>query len=444
MDINRLSVVGLGKLGLCAATCFASRGFNVIGVDINNAVVNAVNSGEPPFYEPGLQELMTANASRLCATIGYDEAITASDITFLIPPTPSRGDGHFSDEYLQQALRGLAEALSESEKPYHLFVISSTVSPGTIEKNLIPLIERVSGRVSKEGFGVCYNPEFIALGDVIHGMLQPDFVLVGEGDTYCGEILQEIYERACENNPPVARMSIISAEIAKISLNAFITTKISFANTLAQLCDRIPGANVDHITQALGNDRRVSPHYLKGGLPFGGSCFPRDNRAFQVFAKDHGVEAHLAQATDHVNNDHIQYILDKIVDTLKRTGGESVSILGVAFKTNTPVIDESPSIKLIQRLLEEYKAVSITVFDHHAHKNVVSLFDGKIRFANTIPECVRASAVSIIMTAHDEFKDVALYTDVGKKHCIIDCWRIVDPNSLHESIEYIPFGVTSY
>ncbi len=443
MDAQRLSVVGLGKLGLCAATCFASKGFRVIGVDINENVTEAVNNGRAPFYEPGLQDLMTANTPRLRATTQYDEALRDSDITFLIPPTPSRADGHFSDEYLQQALQGLGEALSKSEKPYHLFVISSTVSPGTLEKNLIPLIEHVSGRVCKKGFGICYNPEFIALGDVINGMLKPDFILVGESDKYAGEMLSEIYEKTCDNKPPIARMSIMSAEITKISLNAFITTKISFANTLTQLCDKIPGANVDHITRALGCDRRVSPYYLKGGLPFGGPCFPRDNKAFIAFAKDHGVYAHLAQATDNVNDDHIQYVLEKILEYIQRSNEDKVSIFGMAFKPHTPVIDESPSVKLIDRLLKHHNRVSITVFDHLLREDNFPLFKGMIRFADNLADCIRSSAISVIMTAHDDFKEVVQHTDPQKKHYIIDPWRIMEPDSFHDNIHHIPLGVSS-
>src|SRR5439155_11277742 len=167
----------------------------------------------------------------------YGEAIYESDITFLVGPTPSMQDGHFSSRHLQDALKHLAAALKESSKPYHLFAVTSTVSPGTTERVLAPLVESMAGRRLNEGFGMCYNPEFIALGSVISDFLGPDLVLIGQSNDAAGEQLVKIYERVCENRPYVARMSIVSAEITKLSINAYVTMKISFANTLSNICE---------------------------------------------------------------------------------------------------------------------------------------------------------------------------------------------------------------
>ncbi|MBI5050665.1 MAG: UDP-glucose/GDP-mannose dehydrogenase family protein, partial [Nitrospirae bacterium] len=203
--MDKLSVIGLGKLGACSAACFASKGFEVVGVDINKDVVDAINNGRAPVYEPRLQELITFSKGRLKATQNYAEAIYESDITFLIVPTPSKQDGHFSDKYLQDALKHLSLSLKKTNKDYHLFVVTSTVSPGTIEEILIPLIESASGRKVNKGFGIAYNPEFIALGSVITDFLNPDMVLIGESDKSVGDRLEEIYKTACENKPYVAR-----------------------------------------------------------------------------------------------------------------------------------------------------------------------------------------------------------------------------------------------
>src|SRR5208337_4951639 len=216
----KLSVIGLGKLGACSAACFAFKGFEVIGFDINKNFVDAINHGKTPLYEPRLQELITAARERLSATQDFEEAIKESDITFLIVPTPSEQDGSFSDQFLQDALNHLSLALKKANKKYHLFVVTSTVSPGTTDKNLIPLIETVSGKALNRNFGVCYSPAFIALGNVINDFLNPDFELIGESNGFAGDRLAEIYNAVCNNKPCIARMSIISAEIAKISLNA--------------------------------------------------------------------------------------------------------------------------------------------------------------------------------------------------------------------------------
>jgi len=167
-----ISVIGLGKLGLCSAACFAFKGFNVVGVDVRADNVDSINRGSTPIQEPGLQELVQKSKTRLRATLSYAEAISETDMTFLIVPTPSQEDGSFSDRFLRDALSQLSSALQASTKPYHIFVITSTVSPGTTDRSLIPLIESQSGRKLKEGFGVCYNPEFIALGSVIKDFLK--------------------------------------------------------------------------------------------------------------------------------------------------------------------------------------------------------------------------------------------------------------------------------
>ena len=296
-----LSVIGLGKLGACTAACLAAGGFEVIGVDINDDSVGAINRGKTPVHEPQLQDLITTAGARLRATKEYAQAIEASDITFLIVPTPVQPDGQFSDRYLLEAMTHLSLALARTRKPYHLFVVTSTVSPGTTDERLIPLIESVSGRRLGRDFGVCYNPEFIALGSVIRDFLNPDMVLIGESDRLAGSALESVYRQVCQNEPLIARMSVVSAEITKISLNSYVTMKISFANTLASICEAIPGADLDRITGALGADRRISPHTLRGGLPFGGPCFSRDNRAFAAFAERFGVDAKLAKACDAMN-----------------------------------------------------------------------------------------------------------------------------------------------
>ncbi|WP_447974994.1 UDP-glucose dehydrogenase family protein [Nitrospira sp. Kam-Ns4a] len=432
----RISVIGLGKLGACAAACFAYRGVQTIGVDINPRVVDAINTGRAPVQEPRLQELITASHARLRATQDYAEAVRASDVSFLIVPTPSQEDGHFSDERLREALRHLARAFGEQRKPYHLFVVTSTVSPGTTEGQLIPLIESVSGRRVNRDFGVCYNPEFIALGNVINDSLNPDLVLIGESDRRAGDIVEEIYRRTCENRPYMARMSIISAEITKISLNSYVTMKISFANTLASLCERIPGADVDAITAALGADKRVSPHYLKGGLSFGGPCFPRDNRAFAAFAEKYGGQAILAKATDTVNDLQMDGLVRRVLKFLKE--GDTVGVLGLAYKPNTPVIEESPALRLIQELLK--KDIKVIVYDPMAMEEGRAVLRERVAYGSTARDCVAKANVCVIVTPWEEFKKVDEGWIEQNTLTVIDCWRVLDPSRFSERVRYVAMG----
>lgn len=437
----KLSVVGLGKLGACSAACFAAKGFEVLGLDINKNFVEAINNGQAPVVEPRLQEFIEASKGRLRATQDYGAAIRETDATFLIVPTPSRPDGHFSDEYLRAALSELSKAYKEINKKYHLFVVTSTVSPGTINERLIPLIESVSGKKLNKDFGVAYNPEFIALGSVITDFLNPDVVLIGESSSRVGDLLEELYKKVCENQPYIARMSIISAEIAKISLNSYITTKISFANTLANICERIPGANVDHITKALGADKRVSPYYLKGGISFGGPCFPRDNRAFTAFAQKYGYDALLAKTTDQVNKIQIEHLSNCVLGQVSQKQGP-VAVLGLAYKPNTPVIEESPGIKIIEDILQK-ENVDIIVYDPLAVDNARLHFGDRIKYASSVKECFEHSSVCIITTPLNEFKSIDDSYIVHNPMTIIDCWRILDPLKFSRGVRYVPVGITN-
>jgi UDPglucose 6-dehydrogenase len=436
--MKKLSVIGLGKLGACTAVCLASRGFNIIGVDINNDCVDAINNSKAPVYEPGLQELIDSSRDRLKATMDYGKAIKESDITFLVVPTPSKDDGHFSDRYIQDALKQLSIALKSANKKYHLFVITSTVSPGTTDEKLIPLIESVSGKKLNKDFGVCYNPEFIALGSVIKDFLNPDLVLIGESNKIAGDKLEEIYSVVCETKPYIARMSIISAEITKISLNAYITMKISFANTLANICGAIPGANIDDITKALGSDKRISPYYLKGGLSYGGPCFPRDNSAFAAFAQKYKVDAKLAKTTDEVNRFQLNHLVDLIFLNIPDKNNSAISVLGLSYKPKTTVIEESPAVKLIEELLK--KDMEVIVYDPLAMDNARAFFGDRILYTSSARDCISHSSLCVITTQADEFKLIDDSYIVNNPTVIIDCWRMLDQSKLGKKVKYVAIG----
>lgn len=438
MQNSFISIIGLGKLGVCSAACFAAKGFNVLGMDINKKAVDLINKGKAPVIEPRLQELITLSGKRLKATRSYKDVILNSDITFLIIPTPSRSDGHFSDVYLKNSLKKLSESLKESKKKYHLFVIISTVSPGTINESLIPLIEKCSGKKLNKGFGVAYNPEFIALGDVINGLLKPDLLLIGESNKFVGDQLEKIYKKVYENNPFVAKMSIVSAEITKIALNAYITMKISYANTLANICENVQGSNIDDITRALGADQRVSPYYLRGGLAYGGPCFPRDGRAFVAFAKKYKVNAELTKATDEINRYQIKHLTDKVLRCLKKSKNKIVAIAGLAYKPNTPVVEESPAIKIIKELLK--KNIKVIVYDRLALSNTQKIFGSKIYYASSLKECFLKSAFCIIATQAEEFKKIDESYIIHNPTTIFDCWRIIDASRLGKKSKYVGLG----
>jgi UDPglucose 6-dehydrogenase len=436
---ERISVVGLGKLGLPLAACFAERGFDTIGIDLQEEFVNAINQGVSPVQEPDLGELIARlGGKKLIATLDHRKAISETDLTVVLVATPSDPDGGFSNRYVEMALQSLAEAFRVSPKAYHLFVISSTVMPGSTEASFIPLMEQFSGRKLGIGFDVCYIPDFVALGQVVHDFLNPDLVVLGETSMKAGARMEAIYKQLCLNNPYIGHMSIISAEIAKVALNAYITTKISFANMLANLCERIPGADVDGITQTIGRDKRIAPYYFRGGLGFGGTCFPRDTWAFKKLADQFGLEAELATAVEKINdyqNDHLLEVVLKEVSTSEK---KVVGILGLAFKTGTPVITKSPSICLIDSLLEH--RLEVVVYDPLACENVRQMFGDKIKVADSAQACLKQSGVCVLLHNSAELNQVVENYVPNPHLTLVDGWRKVDPLRLDNKISYIPLG----
>ena len=430
----KLSIIGLGKLGAPMAAVMAHKGHSVLGVDINAGYVAAIQEGKPPVQEPGLAEMIRANRERLTATMDYTEAVLATDATFIIVPTPSDADGTFSLRYVLAAAEKIGEALRQ-KKEWHLVVLSSTVMPGSTGGCLLPALEAASGKKCGADFGLCYNPEFIALGSVIRDMLNPDMILIGESDERSGEILAGLYKCVCESNPHIQRMNYVNAELTKLSVNTFVTTKISYANMLAQVCETLPGADVDIVTSAIGCDTRIGTRYLKGALGYGGPCFPRDNVAFSALARANGVPALLAEATDQMNRRQVPRLAEMVLSRLPERG--IAGILGLSYKPDTDVIEESQGIGLATELYS--RGAQVVVYDPAAMENANRVLGGRVTFAGSAAECVRASDVLAIVTPWPEFQKISAADLKSGDVTIIDCWRVLDPACF--PVEYRKLGV---
>jgi UDPglucose 6-dehydrogenase len=372
--IQSISVFGLGKLGACIAATFASRGVAVLGVDVDPVKVQKINAGLPPVEEPILAETITAGHKHLRATSNADEA-AATDASFFIPPSPSLPDGSFSNEFLLRAMQSAAQAVRRAGKKGHIFVCNSTTTPGAMDSVLIPMLEKEIGGKCGQDFGVCYNPEFIALGNVVNGLLEPDMVLIGESDPASGAALEQLYKKYNRNQPKIARMSIISAELTKISVNSFITVKISFTNQLRLMAEKFPKADIHTILAAIGSDSRIGGKYLRAGVSFGGPCFPRDNRLLAYTARQLGLSAPLAEASDRVNELTKESLLATV--TALTQLGDTVAVLGMAYKPDTYIVEESAGLHLAQHLKRNGRR--ILVHDYAAApSNSPSLFEFEI------------------------------------------------------------------
>jgi UDPglucose 6-dehydrogenase len=430
-----VSVVGLGKLGLCIAAVLAYRGFKVVGVDVDKAKVDAVNGGRSPIVETNLEDLISQNSKNLRATTNHYDAVKQTQASFVIVPTPSEPDGSFSLKFVVEAVEKIGRAIADKDG-YHLVVINSTVSPGSMENRVKPLLEEVTGKKCGMDFGLCYNPEFIALGDVIRGLLEPDLVLIGESDPKAGSILADMYKRICVNNPPIERTSFINAEIAKIAINSYITMKITFANLLAEICENTDGADVDEVTRIIGRDSRIGSKYLKGGLGYGGPCFPRDNIAFARFAESVGVKAELPITVHRANLSQVRRVI-KIIGQLKLNHNKKIGILGLSYKPDTPIVEESQSIMLARELSS--KGYVVHVYDPLALEEAKKVLGNTAIYEKTLDTCIKNVDVVVLATP---WKSFSIINTEGK--IIIDCWRLLkDREELIKNNQYIPLGICS-
>jgi UDPglucose 6-dehydrogenase len=437
----KTSVIGLGKLGAPLAAVLASKGHEVIGVDVNPDFVRALAAGRAPVDEPGLQELIGKSGGRLSATTDCEAAVLASDVSFVIVPTPSDSQGGFSNKYVLSAMASIGQALRK-KRGYHVVNVTCTVMPGAMNGEIRQALEAASGRKLGDELGLCYNPEFIALGSVIRDMLRPDMILIGESDARAGQVLEDLYRATCDNSPPVRRMNLVNAEITKISVNTYVTTKISYANMLAEICERLPAADVDVVTDALGMDSRIGVKYLKGALAYGGPCFPRDNVAFGQLARALGARADIAEATDRLNRHQTGRLAAAAARLLD--GRSRIGVLGLSYKPGTGVIEESPGVALAARLSEE--RFEVYVHDPKALSGAMAQLQDKVVPILSAEECVRAVDALVIATPWPEFKQIppAAFARAGRRLQVLDCWRMLDREKFGAvaDIHYLGIGGT--
>jgi len=344
---NNITVIGIGRLGLCTALVFEKAGYKVLGVDINSNYVASINSKTFRSPEPGVNEML-AQSVNFRATDSFEEGLNFSDIYYIMVDTPSTPS---KEAYDHSKLGKVLSVINKHKVKNKHIVIGCTIFPGyirTVGKFLIRDCENTT---------LSYNPEFIAQGTIIHGLENPDIVLIGEGSPEAGARLDEIYRRTCKNNPKICRMSPDSAEITKLAINCFVTTKIAYANMIGDIADQTPGADKFAILQAVGGDKRVGSLYLKPGYGFGGPCFPRDNRALGSYAQLVGIEPIIPRATDASNALHTQYMIDQL---LAENRDEYV-FESVTYKDNCPVpiIEESQKLIIAAALAKQGKHVII-------------------------------------------------------------------------------------
>jgi UDPglucose 6-dehydrogenase len=434
----KYSVVGLGKLGASMAAAIASRGHHVIGVDVSRQAVEAVNGGRAPVQETGLDEMIAANSARITATLSHREAVLGSDVTFVIVPTPSDENGAFSLQYAAWAFGEIGDALAD-KRGYHLVVLTSTVLPGATRYGLLPILEQRSGKQCGRDFGLCYSPEFIALGSVIRDFLNPDFTLVGEFDERSGQMLENAYREIMANDAPCRRMSLENAELTKISVNTYVTTKITFANMLADLCERIPGGDVDVVCNALGFDARIGRKYLTGALGYGGPCFPRDNVALGYIARALGTRADLAETTDRMNRSLASTVMERLRMTVSK--GSTVAVLGLSYKPFSHVTEESQGVALARALADA--GARVVGHDPLAGRFAAQELRDHAVVLDAVGDCLAQADVVIVVNPDPAYRDLtaADFKNDRPSVTVVDCWRLLAGALQHAPhVKYVAVG----
>ena len=363
---KNISIIGIGRLGICVGLCLEKVGYNVLGVDVFSDYVDKINNKTLLSHEPNVTELLK-QSKNFKATLSVTDALNFSDIIFIYVATPSSGGNkHYDHTMLGNVLIDINK---QKIKNKHI-IIGCTVIPGYISQVGNFLIKDC------ENTTLSYNPEFIAQGDIINGLLKPDFILIGEGSKEAGDQLEQIYKTLNHGDVNIQRMSPISAEITKLSVNCFITTKIAFANMIGDVADSSNGANKFDILRAVGSDSRIGSKYLKPGYGFGGPCFPRDNRALGSYIKSVGIEPLIPLSTDESNKKHTQFQVSQILNSNDKN--EPYVINGVGYKNNcnVPIIEESQKLIIGEQLIKN--GFKVLLKDEEHMLNAVKLEYGNI------------------------------------------------------------------
>ena len=426
----QISVIGLGKVGLTFASCLAAAGHRVVGVDLDADLVSSVNRRDVRTPEPGVAErLACAEPNGVTATTDAACAVLETTVTFVVVPTPSNALGGFSLQYVLAACDTIGGALRR-KTDHHTVAIVSTLFPGSSDRMIMPRLAAASGRSS--GLGYCYNPSFIALGEVVKGIEQPDYLLIGEADPRAGDVVLSIHQSMVTAKSPVARMTPVEAEITKIASNAHETMRVSFANMLLSICSEVPGADVDRVTGALAH--RMGRRFFKGAVPYGGPCWPRDNEALAVFTDAIGGVSRLPRAVDASNAEHGTYVLEKILAIAGP--GQTVGVLGLAYKPGTPVIDSSFGIELARSLAREGRRV--LGWDPLAADEARAALGGEFDVRETVEACIAQSAVAVIAIPLPELASID-WRSAGHL-AMVDCWRCLPADAAGHFREYVPLG----
>jgi len=427
----KIAIIGTGYVGLVTGTCLSDFGLDAICVDRDNKKIECLNSGKVPIYEPNLENLIKKNVSagRLTFTTDFEKAVKQSKVIFIAVGTPSNNDGSANLKQIEEVAQQIALHLNE----YKVIVNKSTVPIGTATK-----IKEIINSFSPSPFDIVSNPEFLREGSAVYDFTHPDKIVIGTTSPKALKIMQEIYRPLYLIDTPFVITNPETAELIKYACNAFLATKITLINEIANLCDKV-GADVHQIAKAMGLDGRISPKFLHPGPGYGGSCFPKDTEALYHFASTCGYDFKLLKGVISANKRQRELMIEKIKHHLGNLKGKTIGILGLAFKQNTDDIRKSPSIDIIKLLLKE--GAHIRCFDPLAMKNSRRILPD-LTYCQDEYETACDSDALVIATEWNQFRnlDLSKIKKLLKTPILLDLRNLYEPATL-KSLGFIYEGV---
>jgi UDPglucose 6-dehydrogenase/GDP-mannose 6-dehydrogenase len=426
----RITVIGTGYVGLTTGVCLAGVGHEVVCVDVLAERVEAINRGEAPFYEPGLDELLSGALAgrRLRATRELAGPVASSEVTLIAVGTPQRTDGQIDLSYVAEAARQIGEALRDAGG-YHVVAVKSTVVPGTTDTLVKGVLEESSGLAAGE-FGLCMNPEFLREGSAVYDFNSPDRVVIGQWDERSGRVLAGVYESF---DCPKVFTTLRNAEMIKYASNSLLATLISFSNEIAGLCEATPDTDVETVLEGVHLDRRLSPFadggrvrpeilgFLRAGCGFGGSCLPKDVNALRAYAREREVAPRLLDAVVAVNSERPSKLVGLAEEALGSLEGAAVAVLGLAFKPGTDDLRESPSLAVLRLLAE--KGATVRTYDPMFTSRPEALRScERVEFCRTAEDALRGSDAALVVTGWPEFAraDWAMLCGLMRRPLVVD------------------------
>lgn len=391
----RICVIGTGYVGLVAGTCLAEMGNSVICVDNNEEKLEKLRNGVVPIYEPGLEELIKVNVAedRLSFSSDLKTAVEKSLVCFIAVGTPQGEDGSADLQYVYQ----VAKQIGKSINNYKVIVDKSTVPVGTADK-----VTEIIKQETAHNFDVVSNPEFLKQGAAVDDFLKPDRVVIGSNSQKATEIMQELYAPFLRTGNPVIIMDVRSAEMTKYASNSFLAVKISYANEIANICEKV-GANAEMVRIGMCSDKRIGSQFLFPGLGYGGSCFPKDVKALLKTAKDNGCDTQMLESADSINKLQRKLFVDKILKYFNNdVNGKTFAVWGLAFKPKTDDMREAPAITIINLLLE--KGAKIQAYDPKAMESAKYHFADKITYAKNSYDAINDADALLLLTEWNEFR----------------------------------------